>query len=742
MKPYHLPDALLEPREKPDPKALLEAATAAVRTAQALGFIERMEICHDVRLAQWPGQHWSGRKRTGNKTKRVRPWDDASDARVRLAEETVVENVKIMKAAFKIADLTVATRRGNPDEARNDKADVWADVADYYMDAMGPERHHELELLANIREEFGHGVLYVGWKEERRMERKTMTAAALMDHAMQAAVQQAEEAAAAGQEPPTPEQLAEMVGQSLQAMMDDPEQRTRLAAYLQTVDAAMPQDEALRIARALNGGTGEPIEYFAPYVHASRPCWKAHTPFVSVFYPPETESLERAPWVATVEWLTASQIRDKEATEGWDKAWIEQVLANTNNQLNTFLNAAGVTSHTWLLSGLSIGLGATPSDATGGQNTTWPVFTFWHVATAKGGIPCVYRTVMHANVADSYALHEACPYAHGRLPFVESRRERHRPLLLASRGIPELDLTEQLELKIQRDGAADRTELAVNPPLRVPMQQAGGKVTVAPGVQIPVPRTGTPGILDWFKPPPFDAGTVQLMQQVKTQHDAYHGRGEATLPEIRLLYRQDLGDGWLLDVAAAMRMSFQLVQEFTDELRVSSIAGRPVQLDVTRDDLQGDIDMSLTFDAAQLDRELVKGALDAISKFVAPLDTDGVLDRAALVRLAMRMLNPKWAALVVRPSDQVAQEEVDDEDAALAKMAAGIEPPFKLGRNHQLRLQRLQENLGKNPELQQAMDSRPIFRQLVEARMAMHQQQLDQETNKLIGRTGAKEVLG
>lgn len=78
---------------------------------------------------------------------------------------------------------------------------------------------------------------------------------------------------------------------------------------------------------------------------------------------------------------------------------------------------------------------------------------------------------------------------------------------------------------------------------------------------------------------------------------------------------------------------------------------------------------------------------------------------------------------------------------ALAKMRAGIEPTFSLGKNHALRLQRLQENMAKSPSLQAAVQGDPVFAALLQARVAMHQQQITQEQNKQVGRLGAKAVL-
>lgn len=729
---------LLEPREKPKPAVLIAAMRRAIDSAAGLDIMDRMEHAHETRRCLWANQNRDGRRyRTpveGRKSSPAAFFDGSSDARVRLVEETLLEHVKIMQQATARADLSIQPRDLSPDDDRFSRSNLWRQVAAYFLDKMDANIRKKSKRLANIREEFGRAVLFIDWEETLELAPKTLDLGAVIE-------QIAEQTLDAIEEDGDRAVQAPIVVQDLVDQFADPERDGFSMEQLRGVDPAMSDSEARRALKSLR--TSGSATYWAPRVASAQPRWQALTPWINVFYPVETQEIQDAPWVAWVEWVSAVELRSRGMSKGYDPDWIERVLATTPDQLPSKLSTGN--NAAWMLAGLEVGMSIEPvatRDDT--ANGLWPVFHVWHRAVTQTGLPCIYHTVLHPEDEEAYALHEACPHAHGRMPFIGFRREEDSDLFETSRGIPELSATDQYEMKLQRDATADRTQWAANPPLKTPILpgQAGGRMNLRPGIEIPTPRTGVADVLGWMAPPPYDAGNIEIQRQIKEAHDGYWGRGGKVDPDVRLIHRQDLVDGWLSGLREAYRMTFQLIQQFADSVRASSIAGVPVTLEATREDIQGEFDLQLTFDAADLDLEMVDKRLSAVAKLLVPLDTDAVLDRGGLMKVAFRTIAPSWAERLIRDPQTASRQEIDDEDDALAKMRAGIEPTFSLGKNHALRLQRLQENMAKSPSLQAAVQGDPVFAALLQARIAMHQQQITQEENKQVGRLGAKAVLG
>ena len=94
------------------------------------------------------------------------------------------------------------------------------------------------------------------------------------------------------------------------------------------------------------------------------------------------------------------------------------------------------------------------------------------------------------------------------------------------------------------------------------------------------------------------------------------------------------------------------------------------------------------------------------------------------------------------PVDVATERELNDEDDNLAKIMAGVEPQMATqGQNFAARLQRIQENLQKNPAMQQRLQAQPDSLAIFQARVKHLSFQVQQQQNASTGRTGAKPAL-
>jgi hypothetical protein len=175
------------------------------------------------------------------------------------------------------------------------------------------------------------------------------------------------------------------------------------------------------------------------------------------------------------------------------------------------------------------------------------------------------------------------------------------------------------------------------------------------------------------------------------------------------------------------------------------VGGQEPPFEADKESIQGRYDLSMQFDARDLDHEFLEQKINLIAQMVTPLDSVGVLDRVGLIQRIMDAIDPNMAEELIKPVEEVTQKEAEEEKMEFAKMASGIESTLKpenSGQNVQLRLQVLQDIVQKNPSIQQKLQEDQTFGALVEQRMKHFQFLMQQRQNAQIGRVGVESVLG
>ena len=244
--------------------------------------------------------------------------------------------------------------------------------------------------------------------------------------------------------------------------------------------------------------------------------------------------------------------------------------------------------------------------------------------------------------------------------------------------------------------------------------------------------------------PAEDGSSIEVERAAQTTLDTYFGRMTGNCPpQLAQLHQQDLVDGWLIEMRQVVSQTLQLCQQYMAEEQVVRIVGplsRPWNAD--KREIQGQWDISLEFDARDLNHELLKEKFGLLQTVLAN-DRFGRVDYSKFTELMFRAIDPNMAGAVLQSMDQATQAQVSDEQNALTQMVAGIEPPMEPqnGMNYQLRLQTLQQSIQMNPELQQMIAARPVLSQMVENRIKFLNFQLQQQGNAQIGRVGTQPVL-
>jgi hypothetical protein len=660
------------------------------------GYLTKKQRNYETRHAIWSGQSPDGRKHSSALGKQAFPWEGSSDARVRLADQITNENVALLLGAFFRAKLQL-----QPIESGDAAAKVAAETALKWMlfQHCADDLRREIELLAQYQEQYGLGIMGVFWRRTTRTEEKTIT---LDDFQAM---------------------LAETGDPIIQVLLEsimDPLQEDDAAAMLR--DLMGPDAGKVRIIRDLRN-TGA-ATYDNPYLFENRPEFVALEPWEDIFFPAQTGDLQRARFVAWRETVTETELRERIVTDGYSEKFVTEALKHKGayrRPIRNYYRQELINLET--------------------ERESIELWHYYEKQSNKDNTTRVHYCVLHDSVREDVGLNELLPYTHGDYPFIEFARERISRVLLESRGIPEVVQSAQEEIKVQRDMRSDRASISTLPPVRVPANRGKLNLIFGPGAQVAERR---PNEFGWMEPPRFDSGTIEIEAATRRDIDEYFGRFSQNVPgPLTMLMQQTAVDRWLRSCKALVAQAFALMQQYVTDQEIMRVSGAmPAPFQVTREAIQGKFDLVAEFDVRDLDDEHLGKKLQYIAQVAVPLDVAGVIDRANLVKFIVGAVDPSLANQIVRSEQAATAAEAEEEQLALTKISAGIEPPLpEQGVNPQLRLQVLQGAIQANPQLQQRYAQDEIYKAMVDARGQALQFQMTQIQNAQIGRVGAVPAL-
>ena len=230
-----------------------------------------------------------------------------------------------------------------------------------------------------------------------------------------------------------------------------------------------------------------------------------------------------------------------------------------------------------------------------------------------------------------------------------------------------------------------------------------------------------------------------MVNYVQNQADDYFGRfTENTNPVSSQTKRQAMVENWLMTWSEVFSKVFQLVQEYVSEEELQRISGAQAGFPNSPEEIAGRFDLRVNFDVRELDQDFMLRKMDIISKMVLPEDTAGVIDRAALTRFKMNLLDPVLAGAVI-PEDKTGatQKVFDQVNQDVALMALGNEANYQeKDPTAGMKLEHLQKIVQANPKYQQMLQGDEQFAALIENYNNAMTFQIQQEQNAQIGRIG------
>lgn len=703
MKKYNnSEDRLVFASETPDIKYLYDEYQRSTANGGNTANISEND---DIRLARWEGQTDDGKKHSEERPNGdgAFPFEGASDVRCRLVDRTINDIVAMLMTTFDRCQIKV---KGT--EFSDTEASATSNILMSWLleSRLRSEVRKEAELLANYTQQYGWSALNVVWEQEMGTRYQSVR----LDE-LNAIVQKAMEA-----DPETT--LKDLI-----PAIQNPEQEDYAVDLIQQYLQAVKRKDVKKAVKQLREeGSAKIPEVF---IAKNLPSISALKPYEEVSFPPETIDIQKARVVFRRAFVTEVELRSMAALEEWSEEFIEQAVATAgfHTQFNdSFLLPAATLAENHI---------------NRNDNLIELVYAYSRNID-EDGVQGVYQTIFCPQAgSEVYASHGLLGYAHNKYPFVVYRRELIRRPIYESRGIPEISMTDQEEIKAQRDAIRDRTAFTTMPPVLV-KKKYGGINRIAPGIHLPVT---SPDDYRFMQTPTGETQTAfNLIQMVEMEHCSYFGIPHPNIPAARTQVTQQLTiNNWLNVWSEAFAMTFSLMLQYMDAEEIEGITGRPLPQNISA--ISNMFDFQIKYDVRELDTNFVIEKLKAITQFVLPLDAGGVIDKNKLVKAAIEAIDPEKAKELIVNQASASQQMYKDIQSDIGLMMLGNEANYvENDPAAQTKLQYMQDIMSKNPKAQQQMQSDPHFRALAENYIKNLQMSVMQQQNKQIGRTGVTPV--
>ena len=697
-------DKLVFATDKPDIRYLF---TEYRRSTQNGGNTANIAENDDIRLARWAGQTSDGKKHSESRMDGdpAFPFEGASDVRCRLVDKTINELTSILMTTFDRCKIKV---RGTEytDEEEGATANVL--MAWLLESRIRTEVRKEAELLSNYTLQYGWSGLHIGWEQEMGTRFQTIR---LDELAM--VVQQA-----TAQNPNT-------AIKDLIIAIQDPAQEDFACSLIQMyISTLKPKDIKKAVRDLRESGKAQIPE---TYLSKNQPSISSLKPFDEISFPPETIDIQKARVIFRRVFMSEVELRTTAQIEDWSKEFVEEAVKTAGKNSN--YNDPNL-----------IPIASMINYQVHRNDHLIEVVYAYSRSIDKDNIQGIYQTVfVPQGTSDLYASHELLGYAHNKYPFVIYRREKIRRAIYETRGIPEVAQTDQEEIKAQHDSIRDRTAFTTMPPILV-KKRLGGINKVAPGVHLPVT---SPDDYKFMPAPTGDAVTAfNLMERIEQNNAAYFGLYHPNiLPAKTQTMQQFFVNGWLDVWSEAWSMVFSLMLQYMDPAEIEQICGQGATIKQNMSNVSNMFDFRIKYDVRELDTEFVIEKLKAITQFVLPIDSAGVIDKSKLVKAAIEAIDPDKAKELILEQTSASQMIYKDIQSDIGLMMLGNEANYvENDPAAQTKLQYMQDIVSKNPKAQQQMQQDQHFRALMENYIKNLQMSVTQEQNKQIGRTGVTPV--
>ena len=721
----------LEPREEPGALALIQELKDAVNGASSLNLWNRLAKNAKALNAAWDGKQDDGRQPKPSEwvgeRKSLFRWEGAPDIAIPLVDILVRWLVRLRVAVWNRGDARIQPQK-MPDvpgaaSPQGAMAGVWQAALEFFLYIGGFKYAYDFELAARCCASLGYSVLLCDWEKRKRKELKTITLQQLTDVIMQSQID-----AAGGPDQVDINELRDEVGAEIESLLNDPKAEERGAGWIRQADPQVSKREAKLAMKALRKKPGEPATYFVARDDGGVPTMEALIPGVQCIHSPDMDGKGRCDLFATPMYGTRSQIEEMAAAEGWDKEKTQTLIDTQKNKLAAELLPKAVE---WALNG--VGINMVMNQSALNQTPHWLVFRVWRKITDEDGLALVYRGVLHPGMGENGLLKWE-PTDLEEIPIIVDTNEPATYAMLA-RGVGDVVVSHQNAIKDTMDSEGARGRLGSNPPF---IKSTGVWLGMKPGLEIDGDKLqrGMEQRLNRFMDVPVvDSGALKISAEAERWANLYYCHGKDIDPDDKRLFMEDMSFKSLRVMCKVLMTMWVQIQENITELHASSVAGKPVKLDVnSRDQLAGAADIHVAFHLDGLIQDKADKFVDSLIKLMQA-DRTGRIDWGEMVDMFMQMRMPMYARRLLKTKDNAAIDIVTDQASRHTRIANG-DPTLSYEEhavNPEMRLQLLQawQSIPDNaPQNQTVAD-------LIQKEWEYLNFQVQQQTtNATTGRTG------
>ena len=683
-----------------------------------------------TRLCKWDGQSEDGLKHEVDGLT-PEPFDGACDQRVRLADMLVNDDVALlisaaMRARMKFTGVT---------EEDTAKAGKLTTLMRYVISNIwGLDWIRELTKVANyyLSDTPAVGLLKIWWRREYSVRLTRITEDDLMQRVIEL---ESMRLAADGIERENAEPQIEQAASDFMTGLEMA--RAGADDYLKSLLSEMFADvSAKRIKRMIRELTENGVaEFPEKYIQVDSPAIEAKRIWEDWYIPRNTSEFQEARVYFESDWLTKAQVVERKTSEGWSEKFVEAVIGKdgegghegepaipeyVRDQINGNLKKHDVNAYRGL----------------------YNIITAYFQAVNEDGIPGRYYVVLHKDVDVPAKEPELINYAHGLYPGHCFQREVISNRLLDARGIAALAAPYQGLMKLYCDSFGDNAQLSGVPPMVTRGRARMGALRIRPLAELPAKRDGD---YAWLRPPEYPQQVVNMIQELRRQVDEYFGRENQAIPATQAqLARGFKVLWWLANLREVLTQVFKLIQQFMpDEIiqRITNARGEQLFAD-GREEIQGQFDLELNFDPADLDVEGLSQKGSLLRDLVLAMDKSQQVDSGPIVEDFLYRLAPNVASAAFKAREQAVEDEIKDEESCYQQIRGGLEPPMPDDGsiNYEARLGFYQQIQEKNPDIFKDMspDKVAILQSRIQ-RLQFLSKQFGE--NAMIGRQGGLPAL-
>lgn len=721
----------------PNPKLLLEDLDDIV--SQTGTWLAQAQENEKTMLAVWDGQSEDGRKWDKNYNRLVAPFDGCSDTRPRITEAAVDEIVMLqVSAVFDAEPQVIQMEAGDAAVAGKVATLVKFEIRQRLL----LELWEETNFLAQWLNGYGHAVMWTRWQDSWTTGEETLTMEMLIGWLSE---KHAENLAEQGVEPDQAG-ILEQATITAEMILQSPETNKQAVEMIQARYPVLSAKRAKRVVEDMReAGT---CTFRLPIKRAGRPSVLALMPGIDIHYRWWCDKVHEAPAIYVIETLPEHKLRGKVLTEKWSQEFIDALIEIGPTpcvEMGTVAKMGKL--HTE-------GRGHFDNASRGRLNAKltemkgyYQVVRAFVKSVDEDGVEALHEVVCHPGVGQKkkkskpeplIGLTRLVDYYHEGGCFVGFRRGYKTRKLFEERGVPELGGSAQWQIKKNRDGRIDRSDLATSPPVRSNIKMGKGErlgdIGIRPGGRVYDTRGEE---TKYMEPPRFEEGSIEVDDAIIKELANLLGLEHPNLPPNKMMmHRQFIVKGFLIQYREVVLRILALDQRYMDPLYVSRVIGSGDQpFAVTREEIAGQFDVRLPYDMRMNDLEYVKARWNVVREAMAN-DRSGVMRDPVFTKWVVSSIDSQLADMGFDDPKAAVEKDVKDLDALLVNAMKGFYGAPADGANAAAMMAEIDKQLATNPHMYSAMQTDPKFIEYVQALQKKYTFDLQQFDNAEKGRSG------